>query len=448
MLPYGRMIANSKGGDVQFHQQTDAAGEMLDRSLIASAHVIVLGVFFLTQRIFAGWSRLPSATVLLLISVALLLRMAELIHFRRRPVSPHARAIAKISIAGTLLLALLLAIASHEPDTPYFGMLMLPILETAVCFSLPATLAVAAVSSLFSVFWVYYAGHFAPPFAVGEMLESATLVLVFFIVGSLVWLLMEHIRQRNRELAGRMMDLEKARHRLIEEEKLAAVGRLASSVAHEIRNPVAIISSALEAAASPSFSRSEREEMSRVAMIEARRLEKLTSDFLSYANLSEEPFAPLNLGTLAGYVEGIVRVQAMDKNLCVNLQADADALCTVEGNEGQLQQVLLNLMRNAVDAAPEGSTVTVRVHPGAAGDAVITIENAGEPIPSSAVNRIFEPFYTSKPNGTGLGLAIARRIVQRHNGSLRLERNDPGRVVFLLTLPAADRAAQIHTGEN
>ena len=177
--------------------------------------------------------------------------------------------------------------------------------------------------------------------------------------------------------------------------------------------------------------------MSRVVMVEARRLENLTTDFLSYANLSAAPFERVDLATLAGYVEGIIHIQAMSKGLQVDLKLDDGGHCTVEGNEGQLQQVMLNLMRNAVEAAPEKSSVRIRVSSMSPGKAVITIENAGPAIPEHVVDRIFEPFFTNKSGGTGLGLATARRIVEYHRGTLDLERNEDGCLIFAITLPAS-----------
>jgi len=115
-------------------------------------------------------------------------------------------------------------------------------------------------------------------------------VLVYFIVGCLVWLLVHMLRDREEQLRQQLDDLEATRGKLIEEEKLAAIGRLASAVAHEIRNPVAIISSALETAASASFASKEREEMSRIAGMEAKRLEKLTTDFSRTPGQETPPF--------------------------------------------------------------------------------------------------------------------------------------------------------------
>jgi signal transduction histidine kinase len=419
---------------------SQSAQEGLDRSLVAAAYLIVLAMFFVTQRIFTGISQMPSGVALGLMIAAIALRVIEFIYWRRLPKVHRNRKdhrFAAVSVVWSLALVLPLAIASHESDSPYFGMLMLPILEAAVYFSIRTTIAVATLSALLSIFWVMFGGHFQPPFSVGEMLESATLILMFYIVGTLVWFLMDRVRRREQQLQKHIVELEATRNRLIVEEKLAAVGRLASSIAHEIRNPVAIISSALEASSSNAFDPAERDEMSRVAMVEARRLENLTTDFLSYANLSAAPFERVDLATLAGYVEGIIHIQAMSKGLQVDLKLDDGGHCTVEGNEGQLQQVMLNLMRNAVEASPEKSSVRIRVSSMSPGKAVITIENAGPAIPEHVVDRIFEPFFTNKPGGTGLGLATARRIVEYHRGTLDLERNEDGCLIFAITLPAS-----------
>ena len=130
----------------------------------------------------------------------------------------------------------------------------------------------------------------------------------------------------------RLEDLENTKARLVEEEKLAAVGRLASSVAHEIRNPVAIILSALEAAESNTFSAKDRMEMSRVAMAEARRLEKLTTDFLTYAQLGISPFNEVDAVALVGDIVSIARAKALNKKIKVDFLSDGD--CRLYGNEG------------------------------------------------------------------------------------------------------------------
>jgi two-component system sensor histidine kinase PilS (NtrC family) len=294
------------------------------------------------------------------------------------------------------------------------------------------TLCTSSVASGCVIFWVGYAADFKPPYQLGELLEATTLVLIYFIVGPLIWWLVDLLSYREHELRQRLEDLEKAKARLVEGEKLAAVGRLASAVAHEIRNPVAIISSALEAAESNAFSAKDRADMSRVAVAEARRLEKLTTDFLSYAQPGIAPFAEVDAVALVGYIVSIARAQALDKRIKFHLFSDSD--CLLYGNEGQLQQALLNLLLNAVDASPDFGHVTVEVMR-CETKIKISIENEGPAIPPDAVPQIFEPFFTAKRGGTGLGLAIARSIAEKHGGGLMLEQNQEERILFVLILP-------------
>ena len=103
---------------------------------------------------------------------------------------------------------------------------------------------------------------------------------------------------------------------------------------------------------------------------------------------------------------------------------------------GQIQQALLNLVMNAVDASPEHAPVWLRAQ--LEGECVqIEIENSGKAIPERDLSRIFEPFFSTKPNGSGLGLAIARNIARAHGGDLVISANEPGRVCFAMTLPLA-----------
>jgi signal transduction histidine kinase len=421
------------------------AKSIVNRSVIGSVYLAVLLIFFAAQMLFTTFLTLPPPSVFFLVVFASGLRLIE-ISFAERVVTreeSRSRQFAVASIAWTLVLALLLAVLTRQSDTHYFGMLILPILEGAIYFSLPTTLFIATAASIVSFFWVAYAGDFTPPFESGEILEASTLVLVYFIVGCLVWMLVDMLRDREEQLRRQLDDLEATRGKLIEEEKLAAVGRLASAVAHEIRNPVAIISSALETSASPSFAPSEREDMSRIAGLEAKRLEKLTTDFLSYARPKSVPFQWLDATALVGYIVSIVQIQAIQKK--VQIGAEMCDTCRIYGNEGQLQQALLNLMRNAIEASPPNGVVLIAVRP-FKDTLQIRIENAGPAIPVRAANLIFEPFFTAKEGGTGLGLAIARSIVDRHHGELLLERNDTDHIVFTIMFPSIIEkdAAQTH----
>ncbi len=372
-------------------------------------------------------------------SVAFLFRSGVLALSRSRHVlTPNRiRTRAVGSICAGIAIPFALAAGTKQFHSHYFGLLILPVLEAALYFSLVSTLAVSAISSCIGFLWVAYAAHFHPPFQLGELLEVATLILLLFTVGSLVWILFDLLGRREGQLRDRLCELEVTRGKLVDEEKLAAIGRLASAVAHEIRNPVAIISSAIEAAASANLSLEEREDMSKVALTEARRLEKLTTDFLSYAQPGDLPHTEVDVFTLVGYIASIAKAQALGKHVSISLNIEGG--CLLYGNQDQLQQALLNLMRNAIDAAPEGGQVSVECQPSE--DRVrITIDNQGPMIPEYAVPKIFEPFFTAKSGGTGLGLSIAKKIAERHGGSLKLEQNKTNTIRFALMLPAYSQA--------
>jgi signal transduction histidine kinase len=404
------------------------------RRAIVTLNLAILIVFVLAESLLS-YFRFPTPRSMFLVAMmGIVFLLVELAILRNRSELSHksSRAFARASIGLNLTLPFMLAAATHQFHTHYFGLLILPVLEAALYFSLPITLATSSVAAACVFCWVGYAADFNPPYQLGELFEATTLMLIYFIVGPLIWWLVDLLGHREEQLRQRLLELEQAKARLIEEEKLAAVGRLASGLAHEIRNPVAIISSALEASASDAFSAEDQVEMSQVAVAEARRLERLTTDFLTYAQPGISPFDQIDAVALAGYILSIARAQALNKRIKFNFVADGD--CLLYGNEGQLQQALLNLLLNAVDASPDFGHVSVEVKQCAKGIR-IAIENEGPPIPSEAVPQIFEPFFTAKRGGTGLGLAIARSIAEKHGGDLILERNEEERILFALSLP-------------
>ena len=408
-------------------------------------NLAVLVVFVAVELGFSYFNFPTPRAMYVVAGVAVVFRTLELVFARRSTPqnSAQSRRLAVVSIAWGLAVPFALAAATKQFHTHYFGLLILPVLEASLYFSLSWTLTVAAIGSSSGLLWVAYAAHFTPPYQLGELLETATLVLMLFIVGALVWTLLDMLGKRDAQLKEQLLLLESTRTKLIEGEKLAAIGRLASAMAHEIRNPVAIISSAIEAAGSQAFSSVEREEMSKVAVIESRRLEKLTTDFLSYAQPSTFPCAEVDAVALVGSMSSIARAQAIGKRVRIDLTSQQG--CIVFGNEDQLQQALLNLLRNAVDASPECGCVSVELTK--AGEKIkISVQNQGTPIPSELVSKIFEPFFTAKRGGTGLGLSIARKIAETHHGSLELERNIEQGILFTLLLPSHPDPAMVEKG--
>ena len=263
-------------------------------------------------------------------------------------------------------------------------------------------------------------------------MEAGTISLIYAIAGLLVWTLVNHLRSKQADLARSLMELEAAKERLLIEEKLAAVGRFSTAIAHEIRNPVAMISSALTTAFSRGPDSVESKEMFDIAAKEAFRLERLTTDFLVYAGPRPPVKERGDVADSIGYIADVCGPRATERAVAIRTETPDELWADIDG--GQLQQALLNLAMNAIEASPSGSVVVLRGRRDK--DRIrIEIENSHGPIPGDAVGRIFEPFFTTKPSGTGLGLAIAHSIVLGHGGELILSRNEPGLVQFSIILP-------------
>ena len=405
-------------------------------SIFIVLNLLILLVLFSLHLYFAAFWGKPEPLLVAGVGLGVFLKSAEWLWLRRlsRPLKPAALVLLTwSSIVLNLALALMLAVLTDKEDTPYFVLMVVAVLEAAFRFELAPILGVVTVVdvSLFWQVWWFYKKH--PPVDVGEYYEAGITSLLFAIVGVLVWLLVADLRRKEFRLANNVLELEHAREQLLREERLAAVGRLSSAIAHEIRNPVAMIASSI--ATAKELTGPEREEMFAIASDEANRLSRLTTEFLDYASIRTPTLTETSVGELVGYVADASRAHASMKGIHFEVQ-EADGV-KVRADEGQLQQALMNLLLNAVDASPAGGKVLVRVQK-ADHRVQIDVENRGVAIEEPALGRIFEPFFTTKPHGTGLGLAIARNIARAQGGDLVLSVNQPNRVCFSLILSDAN----------
>ncbi|MEW5701884.1 MAG: ATP-binding protein [Candidatus Zixiibacteriota bacterium] len=229
------------------------------------------------------------------------------------------------------------------------------------------------------------------------------------------------------------------------QDRLAAVGELSAAIAHEIRNPLAAISGSVEVLRSELDVADENRKLLELIIAESARLNKILSDFLLYARLSPVVTGRVCVATALDEVLEIARrhFRRNDGSPPVDLRTDvADRALTVAADPDHLKQMLINLVFNAVEAcADRPCTVTVRVRslgptpewssfrePVAGnGDDWVTIavvDNGGG-IPDSVMERLYEPFVSSKPSGTGLGLAIVKRLVDSAGGRIHAE-STPG----------------------
>jgi two-component system, NtrC family, sensor histidine kinase HydH len=376
-----------------------------------------------------GVAAAPSAPVLATMLAGCGLNCALLLGFYVCE-SPRATsrlmALTWTSIGLNSALVAVLSILSWGQDNQYYVLMVVPVLQAAISFDLGRTLAVLLVAVLLNFLGAY-------PLDWGEWSEAAAGSVIFILVAVVVWLLVNSLRDRESRLKQNLEELALTREQLLAEEKLAAIGRLASAIAHEIRNPIAMISSSLLTAARNGQSESDKRKLFDIAASEAGRLERLTSDFLNYARAREIRIARANIADTLHYIAGIAR--AHPENRGVTIAVEADERLDGEFDVSQLQQALLNIAMNAIDACEPADAVTLRAARNDTDSIEIQVIDPAGPIPADTTARIFEPFFTTKANGTGLGLAIARNIARAHGGDLVLSINQPGQVCFSIVIP-------------
>jgi signal transduction histidine kinase len=412
--------------------------------IFAGLNLVLLVFLCIAQFVWARYLGTPHQQVLSLLAIGIVANLTELIWLNRRKELDPAAVLRLTWTMIAIHLAISFGIASYsfKTDIQYFALMIPAILQAAFRLSRIATAFTVAVSDGLIFFWVWHYFRVHPPVDPNSYIEAGTVALIYAIMGFLVWTLVNHLRRKERELIHSLDQLERTEAKLLEEAKLAALGRFSSAIAHEIRNPVAMISSALATASNREPGSQQNLEMYDIATKEAARLERLTTDFLAYARPRAPSAALSDVADSVGYVADICRPRAAEGNIHIHCQCDAPLWADIDS--GQLQQALLNLAMNAVEASALGGSVFLR---GRCKDAhiVIEIENGNGPIPATTVPYIFEPFFTTKPGGTGLGMGIARNIVLAHHGDIVLAQNDTQAIRFVLSLPAStERREEVH----
>jgi len=199
-------------------------------------------------------------------------------------------------------------------------------------------------------------------------------------------------------------------------ERLGAVGQLAAGLAHELRNPLASLSGAVELLAAD-LPKTDRHSLtlSQIVQRETARLNRLVSDFLTYARPGPGHSVPVPLRAL---FEELAALVARDATLGVEVDVRVPAGLAVLGNADQLRQVFWNLVRNAAESEPRDRKVHVSARETRPSELEVVVEDQGCGIAPDTMERLFEPFHTTKAKGTGLGLATVHRVVEAHGGRI------------------------------
>lgn len=217
-------------------------------------------------------------------------------------------------------------------------------------------------------------------------------------------------------------------------ERLSAIGQLSAGLAHEIRNPLASISGAASILERNENLGPKGERCLEIITKEAERLNGLLTSFLNFARPRAPRLQLVDVQPVLDNVAALAAHASRARTNQVNTRVAPD-LPHVECDPEQLEQVLLNLVINAIEASPEGEPVTIAAE--TSGNKVwVRIIDQGSGVAPADIDRLFDPFFTTKENGTGLGLSVAHQIVRRMGGSLLAQRNDDKGMTFSVVLPA------------
>jgi PAS domain S-box-containing protein len=238
-----------------------------------------------------------------------------------------------------------------------------------------------------------------------------------------------------RERLGIERELQKMREALLQSEKLAAMGRLTSQIAHELNNPIYGIMNTLELLKTEIPAESKRRRILELSLSETQRLAEMLRSMLSFSKPEEEKRRPVKINEL---VEGILLVmekQMKEANIKMETHFD-DGIPEVMASTNQMRQVMLNMLKNAKEAMPKGGTLTVRTNKQDK-KVLIHIQDTGIGIPEELKDKVFEAFFTTKQKvkGVGLGLSVCYGIIKGHGGEIKVESEEGKGTTFIITLP-------------
>lgn len=238
----------------------------------------------------------------------------------------------------------------------------------------------------------------------------------------------DKVEQRSREL-------EAAQAELIRAEKLAALGRMAAGIAHEVNNPLQPILNCLEVAIEDSENGDQLDtEVLRVAEQEVQRIKSIVSRLLDFARPSTSDQSSIEPQGLISEVLLLTSKQLERHGIRVTSRLTNTPV--VSGNSTQLKQVMLNLVLNAMEAMADGGDLLIDLYPEHDG-VMIRVQDSGVGMDRETVAQIFDPFYSTKREGTGLGLAVTYGIIEGHGGSIQVD-SQPGQgTTFTIWLPGA-----------
>jgi signal transduction histidine kinase len=355
-------------------------------------------------------------------------------------VSPRAtRRIFTGALCIDVLLVFLLVFLTGGGDSPFVNLFYPLVAINAYYFGRWGGLLLAIVAGL--LYWT--AARLAPPDAAWTAVAilMGQLGLPAFALGHVAdreRRARSEVERLNAELTGTLTRLRAAQEELVESERMATVGRLSLKVAHEVRNPIAAIELNAELLGDLVRGRVSEDGTEATTLVGAIReqvtaLDALTEEYLAFARFPRPQFEEDSVNDMVGAVAEFFRPLATRQGIEVRVATDP-SVPPMEIDRTLLRQAVVNLVKNAFEAVSQGGTVTLTTS--RVGETVeISISDSGPGISPEVGRRLFEQFFTTKPQGTGLGLSITRQIVEEHGGKIRWHSAPGAGATFTMAVP-------------
>jgi two-component system sensor histidine kinase HydH len=216
-----------------------------------------------------------------------------------------------------------------------------------------------------------------------------------------------------------LREIKELEEKVMAAEKLAAIGKLAASVAHEVRNPLSSIKGFAQFLYKTMKEGTPQKEYAQIMIKEVDRINRVINDLLTFSSPIKLNLKPTDISDLITHANGLVQAEAELRNITILITAEPSNT-HVSLDESKMTQVFLNLLLNAMSAVDDGGMIRIHSKHDPKGHAIsIEIEDDGEGISPEFMDKIFEPFVTSREKGTGIGLAIVKKIVENHGGRIK-----------------------------
>ncbi len=334
-------------------------------------------------------------------------------------------------ISLALLIALTVAIHYGWVLEPIFGdshwihaihsrFCYIPIVVAASLFGIRGGLITATIISI-SVLPFLFRENLSEHNQSGEIVE----IIFYYALAVLVGVIIERVLEQREKNKDAQLQLERTY-------RLSLMGQMAATMAHEIKNPLASIKGSVEILCDPQTNDSDKKEFESIVLNEIRRVDNTIKEYLNYARPKQIELIKMNYSESIEIAVKQVDNQAAESSviICNNFPKNI----IIKGDSAKIHQVLLNLLLNAIQASHEKSKITIN---GSIDQnkIICSIIDNGTGMSQSELQKIFDPFYTTKETGSGLGLAVVKSIIDGHKGFVTVESTQDKGTTFLITLP-------------